>query len=195
MRQQRVIWKHGPKADIYRNDVYIVLATKETDMKRYLAFIVLAVLTVLFACSSRAKVESEIYQTIRTKAVFSELITRDNDDRVYSGQIKSEAGLREFEKTYGVQLDDLKVNFKKQMLIFGITDEISTRVFQFLKQKKIRSIILDYAETGIKYKLVMPDEGKKHSYVQVFILKRIEAISHIKVKNLVRNGLSKVYDE
>ena len=164
-------------------------------MKRYLTFIILGFLAVIFACSSKAEVESEVYQTIKIEEVFSELTTRDKDDRVYSGQIKTETGLTEFEKTYGVKLGNLNIDFKKQMLIFGITDEISTRAFQFLKQEKLRYFTLDYADTGIRYKLTMPDEGKKHSYIQVFILKRIEAISHIKVKNLVRNGLSKVYDE
>lgn len=167
---------------------------KEIDMKRCLVFTLFAFLAVIFACSSKEEVESEIYQTIKIKEVFSELITRDKDDRVYSGQIKTEAGLAEFEGTYGIKLGDVNLDFKNQMLIFGITDEISTRAFQFLKQEQLRYFTLDYADTGIKYKLTMLGEGKKHSYIQVFILKRIEAISHIKVKNIVRNGLSKIYN-
>lgn len=153
------------------------------------------VLAALLGCSSKAQVEPAPYQTIKINAVFSKLITRHRGDRVYSGQIKSEAGLMEFEKTYAVKLDDLKVDFNKQMLIFGITDEISTQAFQFLKQEKIKAFILDYFDTGIKYRLRIPDEGKKYSYIQAFILKKIEGIPHIKVKNLVRNGLSKVYDK
>ncbi len=167
---------------------------KETDMKKYFTFTILGFLAVIFACSSKAEVESEIYQTIKIEAVFSELITRDKDDRVYSGQIKTKTGLAEFERTYGIKLGDVNLDFKNQMLIFGITDEISTRAFQLLKQEKLRYFTLDYADTGIKYKLTMPGEGKKHSYIQVFILKKIEAISHIKVKNLVMDGVSKIYN-
>jgi len=81
------------------------------------------------------------------------------------------------------------------MLIFGITDDITTRAFQFLNQKKSRTFTLDYAETGIKYKIRTPEDGKKHSYIQVFVLKKTEGIPHIRVKNYVSNGLSKVYDK
>jgi hypothetical protein len=125
--------------------------------------------------------------------VFSELITRNADDRTYSGQIKSEAGLAEFENLYEVKLQNITVDFKDQMLIFGITDNISTRAVQFLKHEHIQSFVLEYTDIGIQYKLKAPDKGKKHSYLQVFVLKKIDGVSHIKVKNLIRNGLSKVY--
>jgi hypothetical protein len=133
-------------------------------------------------------------QKIDIEEVFSRLITRNKEDLVYSGQIKSEAGLAEFEKTYEVTFDDIDINFEKQMLIFGITDDISTRAFQFLHNKGKRSFILDYTDTGIEYKLAKPKQGTKHSYLQVFVLRKINSIPHIQVKNLIRNGLSKVYD-
>ena len=134
-------------------------------------------------------------QEIEITEVFSRIITRNKADRVYSGQIKSESGLTEFEKTYEVVIEDIAINFKKQMLIFGITDDISTRVFRFLHNKKKRSFTLDYTNTGIQYKLKPPSQGKKHSYLQVFTLKKTNGIPHIEVKNLIRNGLSKVYDK
>ncbi len=160
-------------------------------MNRIIVIVSLSLLLVQFAF---AETEPEPYQKIKIKAVFSKLLTRDNADRVYSGQIKSEAGLAEFEKTYGFDIDNSKVTFENQMFIFGITDNISSRAFQFLKQDKIRTFTLDYAETGIKYKLRMPNKGKKLSYVQVFVLKKIDGISHVRAKNSVSNGLSKVYD-
>ena len=57
----------------------------------------------------------------------------------------------------------------------------------------MRSFTLDYAETGIEYSLAKAEEGRKHSHLQVFILDRIDGIPHVKVKNLVRNGSSKIY--
>ncbi len=141
-----------------------------------------------------AESEAEAYRTIHIEPVFSKMITRDKADRVYSGQITSEAGLAEFEKIYGIDVDTSQVDFGKQMLIFGITDNISSRAFQFLKQERIRVFTLDYAETGIKYKMRMPEAGKKYSYIQVFVLKKIDGIPHIRVKNSISNGLSKVYD-
>ena len=151
--------------------------------------LILLICQVIFA-----GVEPEPYQKIEIKPVFSKLIIRDNSDRTYSGQIKSKRGLTEFEKAYGIDIDDSRVDFEMQMLVFGITDDITTRIFQFLKQKKVMVFTLDYAETGIKYKLRIPEEGKKHSYMQVFVLKKIEGVSHIRAKNHIRNGLSKVFD-
>ena len=142
-----------------------------------------------------AEEDPEPYQKIEIKQVFSQLITRDKPDRVYSGQIKTESGLAEFKKTYGIDVDDSKVDFKKQMLIFGMTDNIRTRAFQFLKQERMNSFTLDYADTGIEYRLRRVGEGLKYSYVQIFLIDRIDGMSHVKVKNLVGKGLSKVYDK
>lgn len=141
-------------------------------MKKILLIIAFTVLIILLMYSSKANVKPENYQPIKIREVFSGLITRDKDDRVYAGQIKSEAGLAEFQKTYGVTLHGLTVDFKKQMLIFGITDNLSTRAFQLLKHKYLRSLTLDYADTGIVYDLVKPDEGKKHSHIQSLYLEK-----------------------
>ena len=134
------------------------------------------------------------YFEIETEEVFSELIVRNRDDREYSGQIKSQEGLKVFSSKYSLGLKLKKVDFEKQMLIFGVTDNISTRAFRLLKQKKLRSFCLDYYDSGIVYKLVVLEEGRKYSYVQIFLIDRIEEISHIEVKNLIRDGLSKVYE-
>lgn len=161
-------------------------------MIRIIAIVTLSLLLVQCGLSDK---EIGPYYKIEIEPVFSKLITRDSDDRTYSGQILTKSGLDEFEKTYGVDVDDSGFNFGSKMLIFGITDDITTRAFQLLKQLNTRALILDYHETGTKYKLGVAEDGMKHSYVQVFALKRMEGVPHIRVKNLVRNGLSKVYGE
>jgi hypothetical protein len=165
---------------------------KEMKMNKIITITSVILLAVNFVS---AEVELEPYQKIKIKKVFSKLITRDKADRIYSGQIKTESGLAEFEKTYGIDIDNSKVDFKKQMLIFGLTDNIRTRAFQFLKQERMNSFTLDYTDTGIEYQLRKVGEGLKYSYVQVFLIGQIDGISHVKVKNLVGNGLSKVYDK
>ena len=57
---------------------------------------ILTAFALLFAYSAQAGVKPEAYLKIKIKPVFSGLIIRDKDDFVYSGQIKSEAGLVEF---------------------------------------------------------------------------------------------------
>ena len=63
----------------------------------YLAF---TVLNLFFVNVTQAEVKPEAYETIKIKQVFSKLITRGQNDRIYSGQIKSEKGVIEIEKTY-----------------------------------------------------------------------------------------------
>jgi len=176
---------------IEENGGNLKLGVKKFEMKICLT---MPILGLLLVCSLATTEKPPQYQSIKIKEVFSKLITRENAERVYSGQIKTEAGLTEFEETYGINVDSSGINFEKQMLIFGITDSITTRAFQFLQRKNIRTFILDYG-IGIEYKLKAPPEGKKLSYVQVFVLEKIEGIPHIRVKNLVRNGLSRVYDK
>jgi len=162
-----------------------------------LALVVLFGVGVVVAVRQMTKNANSVvpaYRTIEIEPVFSKLITRKEDDRVYSGQIKSKAGVAEFEKTCAIDIDTSKIDFDKRMLVFGITDDISTRAVQFLRQEKIRTYVLDYADTGIEYKLRMPRKGNKHSYLQIFVLDRIDNISHVAVKNLIRNGLSKTYE-
>ncbi len=160
-------------------------------MKRIIA---VASLILIIAQCALAEAKPEPYQTINIEPIFSKLTSRDNADRVHSGQIRSGAGLIQFEKTYGINIDSSEINFGKQALIFGITDQISTRAFQFLKQEKTNRYTLDYAATAIRYKLRRLADGRKHSYIQVFVLNNTENIPRIWVKNYMGNGLSKNYD-
>jgi len=164
---------------------------RDTDMKHVLAFTILIFL--LPSCSPETDLEFEPYQKIKIEPVCSSPITRDKDDRVYSGQIKSQTGLTKFQKTYGIDID-APIDFARQMLIFGITDNLSSRAFQLLKQERMRFFTLDYAQTLTTYMPPPPPEGKKHSWIQVFVSPKIDGIAHIRVKNVVTNGLSKVYD-
>jgi hypothetical protein len=141
-----------------------------------------------------ATVADSPYAEIEIKEVFSELMARGAYDRVYSGQIKSKTGLADFSRKYSLDLNVENIDFEKKMLIFGITDDISTRAFRFLKQKQLSLFCLDYYDTGIRYKLRIAGDGKRYSYAEVFLLDRIEGIQHVAVKNLVRSGLSKVYE-
>jgi len=174
-------------------------------MKRYVVILVCGglllcalaaalVWTGLLPRAGTVAVESGPYRRIWTKEVFAKLITRNAEDRVYSGQIKSKDGLAKFKEIYSIDFRPGSIDFNKHMLLFGITDTIATRAFRFLKQEKTRSYVLDYADAGIEYKIRTPAKGKKHSYLQVFVLDRIDGIPHVNVKNLVRNGLSRLYE-
>lgn len=136
----------------------------------------------------------EIYEGIEIREVLSNLIIRDMDDCIYSGQIKSQKGFTEFINKYLKEKPfDLKINFEKKMLIFGITDDISSKAFRFFKNKHSSSYVLDYYDTGICRKMRNPGKNKKYSYLQIFVVDRIDGIPHIRVKNLVSNKLSKTY--
>lgn len=160
-------------------------------MSRFLRYIAPAALVLSFPAAAFA---SGPYENVPVEQVFERIITRERYDSVYSGQIRDAEGLAEFERNYGVEAAPPEIDFKKQMLVFGINDNLSSRAFQLLQQDwSVRSILtLDYYDTGIRYRLALPPEGKKTSRMQVFIMERIDGVSHVRVKDLVR-GLSKVY--
>ncbi len=74
-----------------------------------------------------ASIAENTYIEIEIKEIFSELIVHDIGNRVYSGQIKSKEGLEEFSRQYSLDMNLDNIDFKSKMLIFGITDNISTR--------------------------------------------------------------------
>jgi len=134
----------------------------------------------------------EPYKKIDIREIYSKMIIRNDNDPVHSGQIKSTEGLAKFQKTYGITVNVENVDFKSQFLIFGLTDNITTRAIQFLNQERSHRYTLDYAETGIDYFMTTP-KGKKPSYMQIFVLDRIERGFCINIKNVIKSGRSEMY--
>ena len=156
-------------------------------------YILLSVFIIGIFLAVQIYAEGPQYKNIKYEEVFGELIQRDKSDRVYSGQIKSAKGLEEFLEQYPVSLNFKDVDFNKQMLIFGITDQISTRAFQLLSTWNNRHLLLDYYDTDIKYKLAITKEGERYSFLQIFLLQRIDGLAHVNVKNKVEDKLSWIY--
>lgn len=157
-------------------------------MKRHIMLFV----TVFMALGCTSITENP-YTEIEIKEVFSKLIVLDVGNSIYSGQIKSQEGLEEFSQQYSLDLNLDNIDFNSKMLIFGIMDNISTRAYRFIKDENSNSFHLDYHDTGIRYKLMAPEKGKRYYYLQIFLLDRIDGIPHIRVKDL-EQGLSKVYE-
>ncbi|MFH1548161.1 MAG: hypothetical protein ABID32_02480 [Candidatus Omnitrophota bacterium] len=155
--------------------------------------VILFTMIFIFITLGCAKTTGNSSIEIEIKEVFAKLIVSDIGNSLYSGQIKSQVGLEEFARQYSLDLGIKNVDFKQKMLVFGITGNISARVSRFIKYKNSNSFYLDYYDTGIRYKLMIPKKGKRYYYLQIFIIDRIDGIPHIRVKNL-EQGLSKIYE-
>ncbi|MBN1911949.1 MAG: hypothetical protein JW818_19665 [Pirellulales bacterium] len=166
-------------------------------MKRF-AFVAALVLS----CSSNgiaddsppAKVRFVPFENINIEQIFSERIVREKNDMVCCGLIESKEGLAKFKAVYGIDVKADKVDFDKQTLLFGITNNISTRAFQLLSQPRIRLLTLDYVDSGERFRLAPLAPGKKYSHVQVFVLKKIERRINLRVKNYLPVGRMEVYN-
>ena len=136
------------------------------------------------------------YRKVEISQLLVELVTRPADDQVYTGMITSNAGLKKFEKEYGVRLGKADFDFEKRMLIFGLTEMLHTRAFQFLEERHGGGhfYVLDYYDTFDADDYLGPlEEGKKHMFLQVFEAKRIENISRIRQKDHVLGGDFRTY--
>jgi len=133
---------------------------------------------------------SEYYEVIPIKEVYSKLIERDEKDLLQSGVIASKAGLSKFKSDYALNFDSSSIDFNKQKLVFGITDEITSRAFQLLKSN---TYCLDYRAYAIKYKIRKAGAGEKNSYLQIFAIDSKHILRWLDVKNVIRNKKSKNY--
>ena len=133
---------------------------------------------------------SEYYEVIPMKEVYSKLIERDEKDLLHSGVIASDTGLSEFKSDYALNFDSSSIDFSKQKLVFGITDEITSRAFQLLKSN---SYCLDYRAYAIKYKIRKAGPGEKNSFLQIFAIDSKHILRRLDVKNVIRNRKTKNY--
>lgn len=136
----------------------------------------------------------EIDKIIDSKPAMETLIERNKGDKVYSGVIMSENGLEELLGHYGnLKYKKLpKFDWENNILIFGITDKISTRIAN-LKHNQSKGYYLDYYDSGIKYKLKILSDGMKYSYLEIRSVAKNIVISHLFVKNFETNGLFQKY--
>ena len=144
----------------------------------------------LLGCSTTTP---DPYKILPITEVYSQLIERSETDLLHSGVIASESGLSTFRTEYGIGFNAGSIAFDKQMLVFGITDEITSRAFRLLKPQA-GTYCLDYRAHAVKYKIKKADPGNKNSYLQIFTINRIEGLSRIDVKNIVRGMATKRYE-
>ncbi len=157
------------------------------------ARIVIAIL--LFVCAGDSTTAQEHvsavdakspYEIIPLKPILAEQrVIRPASDNLLVGQIVSEKAAGQFRAKYGVAFETDNIDFSKQMLVFGITDIVSTRAFQLLRNRHTDAFMLDYRYVNYYRRLAPPGENKKISIVQVFVTSRNEKmVGNIAVKNV-----------
>ena len=132
--------------------------------------------------------------SIPYKLICSELIQRDINDVTYSGQIRSDEGLKKFLDTYRLREKSIEVlnrtDFSKKVLVFGANDNIAEKLEDYKYIKNTNVCFLDYYDSGIKYKLGHTEEGKKYSDITIIEIANNYTFPHIRIRRLVKKGLS-----
>jgi hypothetical protein len=121
-----------------------------------------------------------------------EIIQRNHEDRYYSITICSANGWKEFKTIYAVKKEYMIPDFSGEILIVGLNDRMSEKVTGLIYNKKTRKYFIDYADSGKKYKMRLPNVGKK--YTGVTIIKAnldCSIYSHVGVRRMGGDGLSK----
>lgn len=134
--------------------------------------------------------------SIPYKLIHSELIQRDINDVTYSGQIRSNEGLKMFLAAYSIRKEFIDIlnqtDFSKKILVFGVTDNIRERLEAFKYSKNTNVCFLDYYTSGIMYKLGPVEEGKKYSYITIIEIDNSYKFPYIRIRRFVKikKGLS-----
>jgi len=114
---------------------------------------------------------------------------RDKDDRRYNVWTDDPAKATALLESFAVDAPAFTLK-KGEVLVAFLQDDITEALTGVMCYKATGECFGDYADTGVMFKLGPTPEGKKHSHLTVVIFTPPVQQSHIRMRAMVRGGLS-----
>lgn len=114
---------------------------------------------------------------------------RDDTDRRYSIWTADTGKAIKLLKDFGFSTPDLELREGEILAVF-MNDSITQDLIQVVHNKTANKIFADYADSGIEFKLVALEEGKKYSHVTAVVFTPIGTPGHLGMRGMVADGLS-----
>ena len=92
-------------------------------------------------------------------------------------------------KEFGFAVPDPQVQ-KGQVLAIFFNDHITEDLAAITHNKTANATFADYADSGIRFKLKAPPEGKKYSHATAVIFTPADALGNLGLRGMVTGGLS-----
>lgn len=129
-------------------------------------------------------------QTLEHEVIHDRRIhSRDTTDRRYSVWTDEQNKATKLLKDFGFPVRDFQLQ-KGQVLAIFLNDDITQDLTQIVYNKTTNKTFADYADSGIKFKLKAPEEGKKYSHATAVVFVPIGTPSHLGMRSMIQGGLS-----
>jgi len=151
-------------------------------MKTLLTLIFVTLVAGFAYCVELQTLDHKVIQDQRT-------YLRDKTDRRYSVWTDDSTKAAPLLKEFGFDAPDPQLQ-KGQVLAIFFNDMITHDLTAITYNKTTKSTFADYADSGIRYKLGKPPEGKKHSHATAVVFTPVGAVSHLGLRGMVTGGLS-----
>ena len=151
-------------------------------MKSLLAPILATLIAGLAHAVELQPLEHKVVQDQRT-------YLRDTTDQRLSVWTDDPAKVAPLLKEFGFTAADPQLQ-KDQVFAICFTDRISDELTAITHNKTATSTFADYADSGIRFKLKAPPEGKKYSRATAVIFTPPGALSELGSRSLVTEGTS-----
>lgn len=147
----------------------------------------LILLSVWVACPLAGAIELQAihHKTIGDQRTF----VRDATDLRYSVWTDDAEKARELLASFGLQSEGFSLK-KGEVLVVFLNDRIEEDLVQITRNKTARQVFADYADSGIRFKLRAPGEGKKYSHITAVVFTPEETPSHLGLRGMMSGGLS-----
>lgn len=144
------------------------------------------ILTVLMACIAQGvELQALQHQVLHDERTFA----RDSADRRYSLWTDEPVKVAGLLKEFGFSNPDFKMEAGQVLAVF-LNDTITEDLTQMTYNKTANRTFADYADSGIRFKLKAPEEGKKYSHVTVVVFTPVGTPSHLGLRGMIAEGLS-----
>lgn len=92
-------------------------------------------------------------------------------------------------KDFGIAVPDFKLREGEVFVIF-MNDNITEDLIQVVNKKGTTKTFADYADSGIRFRLVPLEDGKKYSHVTAVVFTPVGIPSNFGMRGMISGGLS-----
>lgn len=152
-------------------------------MKKLIRYLIAA--AMMTACAHGVELRTLEHKVLDDKRTY----IRDDTDRRYSIWTSDPGKAIKLLKEFGFAASDFQLREGEVLAVF-MNDNITQDLIQIVHNKTANKTFADYADSGIKFKLVALEEGKKYSHVTAVVFTPVGMPGHLGMRGMVADGLS-----
>ena len=114
---------------------------------------------------------------------------RDATDRRYCVWTDDAGKAKDLLRSFDFQKEEIALKTGEVLAVF-FNDRIEEDLVQITYNKTTRQVFADYADSGIRFKLKAPEDGRKYSHATAVIFTAGDIPSQIGMRDMITDGIS-----